>query len=118
MDRIFIQGLRTQAVIGMYDWEKQFKQPLIFDIEIETDLRTSSASDAIEDTIDYKVISDKIINWVENNQFELIEPLAEMICQQLLTQHPSAERIHLTCHKPNAVIDAESVGIRISRGRD
>lgn len=117
MDAIFIKGLKTEAVIGMYDWEQAFKQPLIFDLEILTDLRNCSTSDAIEDTIDYKVISDKIIDWVENNQYELLEPLAEMICQRILEQHASAQRIELTCHKPNAVIQADSVGIRIVRGR-
>ncbi|MBD3612694.1 MAG: dihydroneopterin aldolase, partial [Hydrogenovibrio crunogenus] len=37
LDIIFIQGLKINAIIGVYDWEKQFKQPLIFDLSLSTD---------------------------------------------------------------------------------
>lgn len=115
MDTIFIEGLLVHTTIGMYDWEKQFEQPLIFDVEMTTDLAKSAQSDQIVDTVDYKAVSDLIIRQAANHQFELIEPLCEQICQAIFEFAPAVSAILLTCHKPNAVNQAKSVGIKIKR---
>ena len=38
-DKVFINGLRAETVIGVYDWERKIRQPLIFDLEMATDNR-------------------------------------------------------------------------------
>ncbi|AZR81377.1 dihydroneopterin aldolase [Thiomicrospira sp. S5] len=116
-DTIFVQGLKTQAIIGVYDWEKQFRQPLIFDLALSTDLRAAANSDRLADTVNYKAISDEIIELVAASRFELIESLAEAICQHLFEHHAGVSAIELTLHKPNAVIEADSVGLKIRRQR-
>ncbi len=116
-DTIFIQGLKTQAVIGVYDWEKQFKQPLIFDLSLATDLRAAAQSDQLADTVNYKAISDEIIELVAACRFELIESLAEAVCQHIFDHHAGVSAIELTLHKPNAVIETDSVGLKIHRQR-
>ena len=60
MDIVFIRGLRIEAVIGIYDWEREIRQPLFFDLEMATDIRKAAASDNIEDTLDYKTISKRL----------------------------------------------------------
>ncbi len=116
-DIIFIHGLKIQTIIGVYEWEKQFKQSLIFDLELTSDLSKAAQSDALNDTIDYKQISDEIIHLVEGNQYELIEAVGETVCQHIFEHHKAVDRIDLTLKKPNAVPQAQTVGIKITRYR-
>lgn len=116
-DILFIHGLRVDTIIGIYDWEKQAEQPLIFDIELSTSLVDSAQSDAINDTVNYKTVSDDIIEWVKASRFELIETLAEQLCQRLFNHYPKVSEIALTLNKPHAVIAANSVGLKIRRRR-
>ena len=51
MDKVFIEGLQIDALIGIYDWERRIRQPLVFDIEMAFDNRIPAASDAIGDTL-------------------------------------------------------------------
>lgn len=117
LDTIFIQNLRVDTVIGVYDWEKQFKQPLFFDLEMLTDIRASAASDDLSLTLNYKAISDEVIDWVETHTFELIETLAEKLSQELLAHHRGIQQLTLTVKKPQAVGQADTVGLKITRGR-
>jgi len=117
VDIIFIQGLQAQAIIGIYDWERKNRQPLIFDLEMSLPIKTAASSDDINDTVDYKKVSDGIIQLVESSQFELLESLCETICQHLLTQHSSIQKIQLRVSKPQAVAETETVGLIITRQR-
>lgn len=117
MDIIFIQGLKTQAIIGIYDWERENRQPLIFDLEMSLPIKAAANSDDINDTVDYKKVSDETIQLVENSQFELLESLCEAICQHLLAQHSVIQKIQLKVSKPQAVAETETVGLIIIRQR-
>lgn len=116
-DLILIEGLQINTVIGVYDWEKQFEQPLVFDLELSTDLRASAASDNIDDTVNYKTISDELIALVKASRYELIETLAEAVCQHIFEHHQGVDAILLTLRKPNAVVEAKNVGLKIYRTR-
>jgi len=77
VDIVFISQLRIETVIGIYDWEKAIKQPVVLDIEMAADNRRAAASDRIEDTLDYKSVSKRLKQFVGESQFELVETLAE-----------------------------------------
>ncbi len=117
MDIIFIQGLKTQAIIGIYDWERENRQPLIFDIDMSLPTQTAATSDNINDTVDYKQVSDEVIQLVENSRFELLESLCEAICQHILEHHPTVQKIQLKVSKPLAVEETDTVGLMITRHR-
>lgn len=117
MDIIFIQGLKTQAIIGIYEWERENRQPLIFDIEMSLPVKQAASSDDINDTVDYKQVSDEIIELVESNRFELLESLSETICQHILKQHTAVQTVQLKVSKPKAVSEADTVGLIINRQR-
>lgn len=114
-DIIFIQGLYTLATIGVYDWEKRGQQPLIFDLELGTDLIKAAQSDALNDTVDYKKVSDEIIALVSASNYDLIESLADAVCQHIFANHIAVQNIRLKLKKPNAVNEADSVGLSIFR---
>lgn len=117
MDTIFIQGLKTQAIIGIYDWERENRQPLIFDIDMDLPTFKAANSDDINDTVDYKQVSDEVIELVEESRFELLESLCEAICQHILTNHLAVQTLRLQVSKPMAVAETETVGLRITRYR-
>ena len=80
-----------------------------------TDIAHAAATDHIEDTLDYKSVAKRIINFVKNSEFELVEKLAEQITQVILTEF-NTPWVKLTLGKPGAVRGSECVGVMIERG--
>ena len=115
MDTVFIQNLSLDAVIGVFDWERQVKQKIRIDLEMSTDIAKAAASDALEDTLDYKAISLKIRDIVANNQPQLVETLIEMIAHSVM-QDFDVPWVRVTIAKPGAVRGSEAVGVTIERG--
>ena len=77
MDRIFIENLNVQTVIGIYDWEREIKQSVSLDLEMEFDIKRAAQTDSIEDTLDYKAVCKRLILFIEDSDFQLVEALAE-----------------------------------------
>jgi dihydroneopterin aldolase len=115
MDIIYIRELKIEAVIGIYGWERQIKQILVFDIEMATDIRKAAQSDNIDDTLNYKAVSKRLIHFVTHSEFQLIETLAERIAELILTEF-SVTWVKLQLNKKGAVRGARDVGIIIERG--
>ena len=114
MDHVFIEGLEIEALIGIYDWERRIRQPLVFDIEIAFDNRVPAATDSIDDTLNYKAISNRIVEYVSQSGFGLVETLAERVAQIILTEF-GVQRVRLKLSKPGAVRGARAVGVMIER---
>ncbi len=115
MDIIFLRGLQIETVIGIYDWEREIRQTVILDMEMATDIHKAAQSDNIEDTIDYKAVSKRIISFVEESKFLLVEALTEKIAQ-IVRDEFSVSWIRLTVNKKGAIRGASDVGIIIERG--
>jgi len=116
MDRVFIEGLEIEAQIGIYDWERRIRQPLLFDIEMAFDNRKPAASDAIVDTLDYKAVSKRLVGFVSASSFGLVETLAER-CAEIVLREFGVESLKLKLSKPGAVRGARAVGVMIERDR-
>jgi 2-amino-4-hydroxy-6-hydroxymethyldihydropteridine diphosphokinase len=117
MDKVFIEGLEIEALIGVYDWERRIRQPLRFDLEMAFDNRRPAATDAIDDTLDYKAVSKRLIAFVGDSSFALVETLAEQ-CALLVLREFGVEQVKLKLSKPGAVRGADAVGVRIKRSRE
>ena len=116
MDKVFIEGLEIHALIGIYDWERRIRQPLVFDLEMAFDNRRPATSDAIADTLDYKAISKRLIAFVSTSAYGLVETLAER-CAQVVLQEFDVAHLRLKLSKPGAVRGARAVGVIIERSR-
>ncbi|MBO1923872.1 dihydroneopterin aldolase [Thiomicrorhabdus sp. 6S3-12] len=116
-DIIYIEGLKTAAIIGIYDWEKEQRQPLIFDIEMSVPIANAAKSDQIEDTVDYKSVADFIIEWVSNSRFDLLETLLEQLSEELFARFRAIHHLKIKIGKPQAVPQAKTVGLIIQRSR-
>ena len=113
-DHVFIEGLEIETLIGIYDWERRIRQPLVFDIEMAFDNRIPAATDAIADTLNYKAVSNRIVEYVSQSSFELVETLAERVAQIVITEF-GVQRVRLKLSKPGAVRGARAVGVMIER---
>jgi dihydroneopterin aldolase len=115
MDIVFISDLRIRTIIGIYDWERKVKQSISLDLEMGADIARAAATDAIEDTLNYKAVSKRLIEFVEASDFQLVETLAEKIAAIVLTEF-RVPWVRLTVHKPGAVRGSRDVGVVIERG--
>jgi 7,8-dihydroneopterin aldolase/epimerase/oxygenase len=117
MDKIFIHALKTEAIIGIFDWERQVKQTVIVDIEISADINRAALSDSIDDTLNYKRIAKRVLAFVEESKFHLVETLAEHIAMLLLEEFGVAW-VGLSLSKPGAIRGSRDVGVKLERDRD
>ena len=116
MDRIYVHALKTEAIIGIYDWERQVKQTVVVDIEIGADIRKAALSDSIDDTLNYKRVAKHVLAFVEQSKFHLVETLAEHIAMLILADFGVAS-VHITLSKPGAVRGSRDVGVILDRNR-
>jgi dihydroneopterin aldolase len=116
MDKIFIHALKTEAIIGIFDWERQVKQTVLVDIEISADIRKAALSDAIEDTLNYKRVAKRVLSFVEGSKFHLVETLAEHIAMLMLEEFGIAW-VRISLSKPGAIRSSRDVGVVLERDR-
>ena len=116
-DNLSIEGLKVDAIIGVYQWEREIKQSVIIDLVLEIKSASSGFEDSIEFAVDYVAVSDMVSNLVQSSSFLLIESLAEAIAGKLLKEF-AIRSIRLKLSKPSAIQNAANVGITIERSRD
>ena len=116
MDIIYINDLRIETIIGIYGWERRTRQTVVLDIEMGTDIRKASASDDVEDTLNYKTVAERLFEFVGGSEFELIETLAEQISDILLHEF-NVPWLRLKLNKQGALKGVRDVGVIIERGQ-
>ena len=115
MDIVFIEDLRIDTVIGIYDWERRVRQTLSLDIEMAFDNTVPAASDDIALTLNYKDVSKRLIDYVSGSSVGLVETLAER-CAAIIREEFGVSWVRLKLSKPGAVRGAKAVGVQIERG--
>jgi dihydroneopterin aldolase len=114
MDKIFLHGLKAEAIIGIYDWERQVKQTLIVDLEMNGSVRKAAISDSIDDTLNYKRVAKRVLAFIEASKFHLVETLTEQIAMLLLAEF-GLLWVRVSLSKPGAVRNSRDVGVIIER---
>jgi dihydroneopterin aldolase len=113
-DRILIENLQLEAVIGVYEQERYKKQKLILTLEIYTDIKMAAEADDIDHAIDYAEIAQEISTLVEFSRFQLVETLAEHILQLVMKKF-GVKKVSLVLKKPQALKNAASVSVIMAR---
>lgn len=116
LDTVLIEAYEVAASIGVFDWEKEIKQNLFFDLKLFGDFTKACQSDDIHHAVNYAEVCSEIDAIIAIQHYELLEFLAEKIAQHLLNQFP-VHSLELTIRKPGAVPRAANVGIHIKRGK-
>jgi dihydroneopterin aldolase len=117
MDVIFLTGLATDCIIGIWDWERRVKQKIVLDIEMAADIRKAAASDHIDDTLDYKRVSKRLLQFVGDSQFQLVETLTERIAEIVVTEF-DVPWVRVRLNKQGAIRGSRDVGILVERRRE
>ena len=115
MDIVYINDLRIETVIGIYDWEREIRQIVSIDLEMAADNRKAAASESIDDALNYKAVAKRLIQFVEQSEFLLVETLAERIAEIVLDEF-DVDWLRLKLGKPGAVTGSAEVGVIIERG--
>ena len=114
MDKVFIRNLEVESIIGIFQWEREVRQLISVDIEMDFDNSKAAKSDSIDDALNYKLVGKRVTAFIESSKFKLVEALAEKISEIILKEFP-VDRVKVTLSKPGAMRGSKAVGISIER---
>ena len=112
---VFVNRLAVEASIGIHPHERENKQTIWLTIDAGV-LEESATPEAIGDVVCYEDICKVATALAGEGHIDLVETLAERIADRLM-QDPRLVQIRVQIEKPQAITQAASVGIAISRLR-
>ncbi len=116
MDRIFIHDLRVNALIGVYPAEQERRQQLLLNLELRLDLAPAGRSDALEDTVNYAEIEERLARLASESHFQLLEALAGAAAEMVLEYGP-VRSVRVRVEKPGAARFARAIAVEVERAR-
>ena len=116
MDIIYLHDLKVECIIGIFEWERHVKQTIVLNLDMAADVRRAATSERVEDALDYKAVAKRLIDFVGNSQFQLVETLAETVAGIVLTEF-RVPWVRVRVNKRGAVRNAADVGVVIERSR-
>jgi D-erythro-7,8-dihydroneopterin triphosphate epimerase len=116
LDRVEIKDLLLRGIIGINSEERRDRQDIVINIVMWSDFRPAAARDDVNETVNYRTITKRIIEHVENSQYYLVETLAQSIAEICL-QDAHVQRVQVGVDKPGALRFARSVGVSVERSR-
>ena len=117
MDKIFLNSICTETIIGIRPIERKKKQRVLISLELSSDLDTPGKTDNLKDTVDYSSLKNSIVRYTEESTFFLLEALAAGIAEICLVLEKVHE-VRVKIEKPDVYNDTESVGVEITRRKD
>jgi FolB domain-containing protein len=118
MDKIIIKDLLVRGILGINPEEREKLQDILINVVLYADIRQAAGTDAIEDAVNYKSISKRIIDHVESSSDFLVEKLVTDLARIVLCENEQVQRVQVRVEKPGALRFARSVGIEIERSRE
>lgn len=116
LDRILIKDLVVEGILGIKPDERVNKQQLLVNAELFTDTSRAAETDDINDAVNYRTITKKMIAHIEVGEPMLVERLVQELADVCL-EDERVQKVTITVEKPGALRFARSVGIRITRSR-
>jgi dihydroneopterin aldolase len=115
VDIVFIEDLVVETVIGVYDWERNVRQKLSFDIEMGFDISDAILSDNLKDTLNYAEVAESVRALADSHDFQLLESFTGVLIESLQKKY-ALSWIKIKVRKLGAVANAASVGLIVERG--
>jgi dihydroneopterin aldolase len=116
VDTVFVRELRFKTVIGCWDWERQIEQEVSIDLDMGWDTRQAAATEDLKFALDYKAVSKRVVAFVRERQFELVETAANAVAELIMNEF-SVPWLRVSFSKPRAVTGSAAVGVVIERGK-
>lgn len=117
MDIIFLRDLRVEAIIGIYEWERRATQQISIDLDMAADIASAAATDSIDETLNYKDVAKRLVAFVAESEFRLVEALVEAVARIVVTEF-DVPWVRVSAAKPGAIEGSREVGVVIERSRD
>ena len=115
--KIHIQDLRLRTYIGINDDEKKNRQDVVINIRIHYHAEKAVSFNDIDEALNYRTITKKVIQHVESNRFLLLERMTDELLS-LVMEHTQVMWADVTVDKPHALRFSDSVSITLSARRD
>ena len=115
MDIVYVRGLEVKTVIGVYDWERELKQPVSVDLDMASDTSKAAETDNHKYVLDYKIVCVRVTEFIEKSDLQLLEAMAEEIAR-LIRKEFDVPWVRVRVSKPAAITGAKEVGVLIERG--
>ncbi len=115
MDKIYVSDIAIEAIVGIWDWERQVPQTVLIDLEMSVDVKRAAESDSIDDTVNYKAVSQRVRALVIESRFRLVETMAETVAQVIRDEF-GVRWVRVKVNKPGALRGAKDVGVIVERG--
>jgi FolB domain-containing protein len=116
MDKIFIKNLHAHGILGVNPHERVTPQPILINIAIELDTHTAAEADDLSHSVSYSDLARKVKTHTETAHRLTVEALAADIARICLAE-PGVQKATVRVEKPEAVPEAETVGVEIERTR-
>ena len=116
MDKVIVKDLLVRGILGINPEERIKKQDILVNLIMYADIRQAAQTDDIADAVNYKSISKRVIQHIEDGSDFLVEKLVTDLARIIITEL-GVEKVMVRVEKPGALRFAESVGIEIERSR-
>lgn len=120
MDKIIMQNMGFYGFHGVLEEEKTLGQKFFVDLEMNLDLSEAGRTDQVENTVSYADVYDDVKYFVESARYNLIEALAENICNMILAKYSQVMEVMVRVKKPEAPVRGifDHFAVEIRRGRE
>lgn len=115
-DRIVLQGVSARGTHGVLDVEKRDGQTFVVDVAMMVDLAAAGRSDDLAQTVNYAEVADAVVARITGPSFDLIERLAEVIADDVLT-YDRVDAVEVVVHKPEAPVGHPFTDVQVRVGR-
>ena len=114
--KVIISNLVFNTSIGVHDFEKEKKQQIRFNIEIDINPLLKAAENDLKSIVNYENVINKVKSITHKKHYNLLETLAEDIFTNLFL-NKNIMKIKLRIEKPEIIKNTSSVGVEIIKKR-
>ncbi len=113
MGTIKLKNIRARTIIGCMGVERVEKQDIVVNLVVKYDSTKASLSDNVEDSLNYKDLEGKVVQFIENSNFHILEKLSRAILEFVL-EDDMIKWCSVEVDKPKALKFCDSVSYSIT----
>jgi|TARA_B110000014_G_C19678525_1_gene355968 7,8-dihydroneopterin aldolase/epimerase/oxygenase len=113
---VLIKDFIIYEIIGIHKHEKINKQKIVFNIVIDVNQNIFPDENNLSSIVDYEKITNKLKNLAKNKKYNFLESLAEDSFNEIFSDK-RINSVKIKIEKPNAIEDAQSVGVEVFKNR-
>ena len=113
---VLIEDFIIYEIIGIHNHEKVSKQKIVFNIVIDVNQNISPDENNLSSIVDYEKITNKLENLAKTKKYNFLESLAEDSFKEIFADR-RINSVKIKIEKPNAIANAQSVGVEVFKSR-